>query len=331
VATLRAVEGVEMTSQQSGLVEKIAFQSGETIKKGDLMVQLSIAQDVAQLKGLKAAAKYKKAQLQRQSTLYKRRVSAKTSLDQARASYDSARADVKARQVVISQKTIRAPFSGIVGIRQIDLGQYISPGTQIVTLQSLQPLYAEFSLPQQFLPKVHKGQAVQVHVDAYPDTTFNGEITAINPKIDKGTRNFKLQATLDNDKKRLRPGMFGHAQVVLPQENQVVTLPQAAISYNPYGDTVYLVLRDGKPVMGKPGRATDADDKSGHPDAKLTVKQIFVTLGEQRGDQVAIKKGVKAGQLVVTSGQLKLKNGALIKINNSVLPANNPSPNPPEE
>lgn len=326
IASLKAVHGVEVTSEMGGLVKKISFTSGDKVKKGQLLVQLDVSQDEAQLQGLKAQEKLDRINLQRQKTLYKRRVSPKSDLDQANAQFDKSRANVAAQRALIDEKTIQAPFSGVVGIRQVDLGQYISPGTQVVTLQALQPLYLNFSLPQQDLTKVAVGQNVLFKVDSYPKRQFHAKVTAINPKVDSDTRNFQIQATLNNKQKLLRPGMFGNARVVLPAKQHVITLPQAAITYNPYGDTVYIVTRDGKPIMGQPKQA-----QKNQKQAPLKVKQVFVTLGGTRGDQVEIKKGLKEGELVVTSGQLKLKNGALIKINNTVTPANNPNPNPPEE
>lgn len=337
IASLEAAEGVEVTSEAGGLVKEITFSSGNKVQQGQLLVQLDISQDKAQLQGLEAQAKLDRINLHRQSTLYKRKVASKSALDQANAQYEQSRANVAAQKALIEKKTITAPFSGVVGIREVNLGQYISPGTQVVTLQALQPLYVDFSLPQQDLPKVKVGQSVHVTVDSYPGKSFRAKITAINPQVDTGTRNFKLQATLANKKKLLRPGMFGHAEVELPARNNVVTLPQAAISYNPYGDTVYLVTRNGKPVMGLPGKKTGKNARGQAGQAKsgqqapLKVSQVFVTLGPTRGDQVEIEKGIKPGELVVTSGQLKLKNGALIKINNSLKPSNNPNPNPPEE
>jgi membrane fusion protein, multidrug efflux system len=213
---------------------------------------------------------------------------------------------VAQQKALIAKKTIRAPFAGRLGIRQVDLGQYLPAGGSIVTLQSLDPIYVNFSVPQQDVTHLQKGQTVAVTVDAYPGVNFTGTITAINSKVDDATRNIQVQATLPNDGERLLPGMFASVDVELPQQDRFVTLPETAIVYNPYGDAVY-VLEKG-------------------PDGGLVARQQFVQLGDTRGDQVAIVKGIQPGQEVVTAGQIKLRNGSPVKVNNSIAPADSAAP-----
>lgn len=315
VGSLRAVQGVDVTTEVGGLVAKIDFNSGDHVKAGDLLVQLDISADKAQLQGLKAEAELAETTYKRDQGLIKKRAISQSQLDQDLSKLKSARAGVVQQQAMIAKKTIRAPFSGELGVRQIDLGQYVAPGTKIVTLQNLHPVYIEFSLPQQDVNDVHNGQPVTVTINAYPGVTFQGKINAIDPQVDPQTRNFKLQATIPNKDGRLRPGMFANVEVSLPTHPKYVTLPQMAISYNPYGDFVYIVTqqkgKDGKPV--------------------LTVRQQFVQTGPTRGDQVAILKGVKAGEMVVTAGQLKLKKGTPVIINNSVPVPFSPNPQVEEE
>lgn len=315
VGSLRAVQGVDVTTELGGLVAGIDFKSGDHVKAGDLLVQLDVSADKAQLQGLQAAAKLAEINYKRDETLIKKRAISQSQLEQDRSKLDSAKAAVVQQQAMIEKKTIRAPFSGELGVRQVDLGQYVAPGTEIVTLQNLQPVYVEFALPQQDINDVHRDQPVTLTVNAYPGIDFHGKINAIDPKIDPQTRNFNLQATIPNTDERLRPGMFAEVEVALPQHPQYVTLPQTAISYNPYGDFVY-VLKETKGQNGK---------------SVLTAHETFVTTGDTRGDQVAILKGIEAGDLVVTAGQLKLHEGTPVVVNNKVQPAFSPNPHPAEE
>ncbi|HET7307047.1 MAG TPA: efflux RND transporter periplasmic adaptor subunit [Gammaproteobacteria bacterium] len=315
VGSLRAVQGVDVTTELGGLVAKIDFNSGDHVKAGELLVQLDVSADKAQLQGLEAAAKLAEINYKRDKGLIKKRAISQSQLDQDLSKLESARAGVLQQKATIAKKTIRAPFDGELGVRQVDLGQYVAPGTKIVTLQNLQPIYIEFSLPQQDVNDVHSGQPVTVMVNAYPNATFEGKVNAIDPKVDPQTRNFKLQATIPNKDERLRPGMFADVQVSLPSHPKYVTLPQMAISYNPYGDFVWIVTS----TKGKDGKEA------------LTVQQQFVQTGPTRGDQVAILKGVKPGEMVVTAGQLKLKKGTPVIINNSVPVPFSPNPKVEEE
>jgi membrane fusion protein (multidrug efflux system) len=222
---------------------------------------------------------------------------------------------VQAQQALMAEKVIKAPFAGRLGIRDVDIGQYLTAGTQIVTLQQLNPLFVDFYLPQQALAQIAVGQVLDVNVDAYPDKNFPGKITSINASLDTGTRTIKVRATIQNEDLLLRPGMFTTVNIAVGQPQNLVTLPQTAISYNSYGNTIFTVV-DGKDASGK---------------ATTTAKQSFVTTGDTRGDQVAVLTGIKAGDQVVVAGALKLKNGSPVTINNTVLPTNDPNPTPPNE
>ena len=240
----------------------------------------------------------------------------KQQVDSDAATLKSDLAQVAQQQATLDYKAIRAPFAGRAGIRQVDIGQYLAPGTAIVTLQALDPIYVDFTLPQQALSEIREGQLVTATVDTFPDQNFIGKITAINPKVDVATRNIQVRATIANPDHLLLPGMYAKVTIDVGSEERYVTLPQTAVVYNPYGNTVYLVQDKGK-------------DAQGHP--QLEAQQAFVTTGPTRGDQVAILKGVDAGVTVVTAGQMKLRNGSPVIVNNSVVPANSPNPQPQEE
>jgi membrane fusion protein (multidrug efflux system) len=316
VASLRAVQGVDVTTEVAGIVKQIKFKSGDEIKAGTVLVQLEADADNAKLRGLQAQVKLAQINYDRDRGLLARRIASQAQVDTDRSQLDNARAQADQQAALVAKKTIRAPFSGRLGIRQIDVGQYLAAGANIVTLQALDPLYADFSLPQQDLSKTRVGQPITLTTNAFPDVKFEGKITAINPKVDPGTRNFAVEASLANPDHKLAPGMFGTVAVELPQQQNVITLPQTAITYNPYGDTVYVIEDKGKDGKGNP---------------KLIAQQRFVTTGETRGDQVEIEKGVKVGDQVVTSGQIKLRNGSPVTINNKVQPTNNPAPMPADK
>lgn len=321
VGSLAAVQGVTISNELAGVVEKIGFESGESAKKGALLVKLDTQAEEAQLRSLDAATELARQNLDRAKRLRESNVNAQADLDTAQAQYDQATANAQNLRAAIAKKTITAPFSGTLGIRQINLGQYLPAGTPIVSLQSLNPIYVNFTLPQQDVRDLKDGQPVTLTIDAFPGATFTGKINAFDSKIDETTRTVRVQATFDNGDGRLKPGMFGNVSVLLPTKTDVLTVPQVAVAYNPYGDVVYVIepekSKDGQPVL----------DAKGQP--ALTVRQQFVKLGETRGDQVAVLGGLKAGDEVVTAGQLKLRNGVEVQINNSVPVPNNPSPNPP--
>lgn len=313
VGSLVAVEGVTVSNELAGTIEKIEFESGDPVKQGDLLVQFNIAPDQAQLRGAEAAATLARIDLDRAKDLRAQGTNAQSDLDVAEAQYQQATASVDNLKATIAKKVITAPFSGRLGIRQVNIGQFLAVGTPIVTLQALDPLYVNFALPQQEVTGLSVGQKVQVSVDAYPGAVFTGTVSALNAKVDDATRNLTIQATLPNADGRLTPGMFASVDVLQSKEERFITLPQSAIVYNPYGNAVY-VVEQGKDDQGAP---------------VLLARQRFVQLGETRGDQVAVLKGVQVGDEIVTSGQLKLRNGAAVAINNSVMPGNDPAPTPP--
>lgn len=316
VGTLRAVRGVDISSEVSGLVEKIYFESGDKVEAGTLLVKLRSDDEVAALASLQADADLGELTYQRDLRQLKEKSVPQATVDIDWANLEKAKALVDQQKAKIEKKFIRAPFSGHLGLVEIDLGQYLSPGTVMVTLQSLDPIYFDFYLPQQQLATIKLGQEVVVTNDLYPDKTFPGKIWAINSKVDSATRNVQLRAILDNPDNILLPGMYAIIDIDLGVAQHYITLPQTAITYNPYGNTVFTVKTEGKDEQGKP---------------QMVAKQKFVTLGPTRGDQVAILSGVEDGEIVVTSGQIKLQNGSLITINNTVVPSDDPNPKPYEQ
>ncbi|HUC61056.1 MAG TPA: efflux RND transporter periplasmic adaptor subunit, partial [Alphaproteobacteria bacterium] len=272
--------------------------------------------DVAKLHSLEAVANLAQITYQRDQRQFKAQAVSQATIDTDAANLKNAEAQVDEQKAVIDKTVLKAPFAGHLGIRQVDLGQYLAAGTTIVTLQALDPLFVDFYLPQQSIDSIKPGQAVVAHVDAFPGVAFAGTIFAVNPKVDTGTRNVQVRALLKNPDHRLLPGMYATVEIDTGAVEHYVTLPQTAIAYNPYGDTVYLV------EPGKKG-----------PDGKATLEahQTFVTVGPTRGDQVAILKGVEPGATIVSAGQGKLRNGAPVAINNSVEPPNNPHPTPQEQ
>ncbi|HYB57965.1 MAG TPA: efflux RND transporter periplasmic adaptor subunit [Alphaproteobacteria bacterium] len=316
VGSLRAVSGADLSAQVAGIVSAIHFQSGADVKQGTLLLELMAADDIAKLQSLKATAALAKITLERdQKQLAAQAVSQQT-VDTDTQTLKSDEAQVAQQQALVDYKSIRAPFSGRLGIRQVDLGQYLAAGTAIVTLQSLDPIYIDFYLPQQALAQIKVGQPVSATVDTYPRTVFPGEIAAVNPKVDPATRNVQARAVLKNPELKLLPGMFATVRVEVGTPESHLTLPQTAITYNSYGSTVYIVEQKGKNAKGEP---------------MLAARQTFVTTGETRGDQVAVLSGLKAGETVVSAGGIKLHNGSPVIVNNSVQPSDNPNPSPADE
>ncbi len=316
VGSLRAVSGADLSAQVAGIVSAIHFQSGADVKQGTLLLELMAADDIAKLQSLKATAALAKITLERdQKQLAAQAVSQQT-VDTDTQTLKSDEAQVAQQQALVDYKSIRAPFSGRLGIRQVDLGQYLAAGTTIVTLQSLDPIYIDFYLPQQALAQIKVGQPVSATVDTYPRTVFPGEIAAVNPKVDPATRNVQARAVLKNPELKLLPGMFATVRVEVGTPESHLTLPQTAITYNSYGSTVYIVEQKGKNAKGEP---------------MLAARQTFVTTGETRGDQVAVLSGLKAGETVVSAGGIKLHNGSPVIVNNSVQPSDNPNPSPADE
>lgn len=311
--SLRAVQGVQVTSELGGTVAEIDFESGEKVAEGDLLLALDTSVERAQLEGRRADRKLAEQTLTRKQSLRERDLGSQAELDEARARYDSAKAAIASIRATIDKKRIEAPFDGTIGIRKVDLGQYMAPGTEIATLQALDPMYLDFDLPQATFERVHEGQAVSLTVDAYPDRTFEGEITAIDPLVDDGTRTYGVRATLDNPETRLRPGMFGQVTVNLAGSREVTTVPRTAITYNPYGDFIYVVTPKDD---GDNGGQSESDSEG----ETLVVERRNVRTGETRGDQVQIRKGLEVGERIVIAGNHKLSPGARIEIDNSQVP-----------
>ncbi len=314
IGTLRAVKGADLSLEVSGIVESISFTSGDDVAQGAPLLKLRTADDVARLQSLQAMAELSDITSQRDQKQFKMQAVSQATLDTDAANLKNARAQVAQQQAIIDKKFLRAPFAGHLGIRAVDLGQYLGPGTVIVTLQALDPIFVDFFVPQQSVDRIRLGQTVTVKVDAFKEQTFSGEISAINPKVDLGSRNVQVRATLKNADHRLIPGMYATVEIATGEPRNFITLPQTAITYNPYGDTVYVV------VDGKGG---DADGKP-----RLVARQTFITTGATRGDQVAVLKGVADGDMVVTAGQIKLHNGSTVLIDNSVTPTANAAPVP---
>ena len=312
IASITAVQGVTLTPDIPGTVREIAFESGATVAKGDLLVKLDTSTEEAQLKAVKAQLDLAVINLKRAEALWAQKTLPEAELDAARAAVAQYQANAEAIQATIEKKTIRAPFDGQLGLRQVQLGQYLEAGRPIVSLQSLAPVYAEFSLPQQELSKLATGIPVRLVSDAYPDQSFEGLLTAINPDLDASTRSVALQATFANPNRLLRPGMFARAQVLLPEEQEVLVIPATAILSAPYGDSVYVI---------EPAPATNAA-------GGLTVRQQFIRTGMTRGDFVAVQSGLKAGERVVSAGVFKLRNGMAVVENNELKPPVTETPRP---
>ncbi len=307
VGTFRAINGADLAAEVSGIVSAIHFESGREVEKDAVLVELRSEDDVAKLHAYEATAKLADITLQRDLVQLKTQAVSKATIDNDQAALDNAKAQVAAQQALIDKKTIRAPFAGMIGLRQIDLGQYLNPGAPIATLQQLDPIYVDFNLPERQLAQIAIGQKVSATVDAHPQEPMTGEILAINSKIDEASRNVQVRATFANPNHVVMPGMFARVSIAAGAANHFITLPQTAITYNPYGNTVYVVVPDDK---GKP-----------------MAKQTFITLGDTRGDQVAVLTGVKEGDEVVTAGQIKLRNGVPVIVNNDVQPTNDAAPN----
>jgi membrane fusion protein (multidrug efflux system) len=311
VGSLRAMRGADLSLEVPGVVEEISFQSGDDVQAGQVLLRLRDEDDVAKLQSLEATADLARINYERDAKLLKAQTISQAVFDNDAATLRNAKAQVAQQKAIVDKKTLRAPFAGKLGLRQVDLGQFLSAGTMIATLQSLDPIFLDFLLPQQAVAQLSVGQKVKARVDAFPDHEFVGMITAINPKVETASRNVQVRATLPNKDQKLLPGMFATVQLETGAPQRLITLPQTAVSYNPYGSLVYLV-----------------DDKTKGSDGKplLTARQVFVTTGATRGDQVAIVKGVAAGDTVVTSGQIKLRNGVPVAIDNRIVPANDPAP-----
>ncbi|HEY1264960.1 MAG TPA: efflux RND transporter periplasmic adaptor subunit [Terriglobales bacterium] len=314
IGTAAAIQGVTVSADLPGTVYKINFESGKAVHEGDVLVELDTRQEQAQLAAMEAQRDLAKINFGRMQGLVKEGVIAQSEYDNAVAQQKATEAQVGEIRATIARKTIRAPFSGILGIRQINLGQYLAAGQAIVPLQSLNPIYVNFGVPQQQTPQIKTGRRLEMTSDDFPGAKFSGRVTAVDSVVDENTRNIQVQATIANPGDRLRPGMFVQVEVGLGASRQVIELPASAISYAPYGDSVFVV--------------TDMKDKDGKP--FRGVRQTFVKIDGSRGDQVGIVSGLNPGDEVVSSGTFKLRNGAPVQVNNKIQPGNNPSPKPEE-
>jgi membrane fusion protein, multidrug efflux system len=311
VGSLRAVKGADLSLEVSGVVDAISFESGDDVKEGAVLLKLRSDDDAAKLVSLQATADLSELTYQRDLKQFKIQAVSQATLDTDVANLKNAKAQVAQQQAILDKKTLRAPFAGHLGIRAVDLGQYLGAGTTIVTLQALDPIYLDFFVPQQAIDQVRLGQDVTIRVDAFKDQTFDGKISAINPKIDTNTRNVQIRATLQNPDHKLLPGMYATVAIATGAPQNYITLPQTAIAYNPYGDTVYVVDSKAAAAGGKP---------------QQVARQTFVTTGPTRGDQVAVLKGVSEGETIVTAGQIKLHNGSPVLIDNSIAPTADAAP-----
>jgi membrane fusion protein (multidrug efflux system) len=314
IGSLRAVKGADLSVEVSGIVDSISFNSGDDVEQGALLLKLRSDDDAAKLESLEATAELNQITYDRDQKQFKLQAVSQATLDTDDANLKNAKAQAAQQQAILDKKSLRAPFAGHLGIRAVDLGQYLSAGTTIVTLQALDPVFVDFFVPQQSMDQIRLGQTVTVKIDAFKDQSFTGEISAVNPKVDPSSRNVQIRATLGNADHKLIPGMYATVDIATGAPKNYVTLPQTAITYNPYGDTVYIVDRKTDGADGKP---------------QLFARQNFVTTGPTRGDQVAVLKGINDGDEVVTAGQLKLRNGSPILIDNSITPSADAAPNVP--
>ncbi len=303
IGVLKAVNSVDVSPQVSGLVTHIFFKSGQTVSIGDPLIQLNDKVEQQELKNLEAELELAKLTNERLRTLIKRKAASQSEVDQAQAKLKQSLAQVEKTKALIGHKLIKAPFSGKLGIRTVNLGQYVSAGDKLVALESMNPLFLNFSLPEQHLQQLHPGQAVKLSVETHPNAVFSGKITAIDSTSSLKTHNILVQATIPNQDAKLYPGLFADIKVMLPVQEKVVIVPQTAVTYSLYGDSVFVVVSKKKDKKKKP---------------VLEVVQKYVTVGPRFDSKVVIRKGIKAGETVVTSGQLKLQNGSQIEINNAV-------------
>jgi membrane fusion protein, multidrug efflux system len=311
IGSLRAVKGADLSIEVSGVVDSISFNSGDDVDEGALLLKLRADDDVAKLASLKALEDLSNVTYQRDQKQLNIQAVSQATLDTDLANLKNAKANVAQQQAILDKKFLRAPFAGHLGIRAVDIGQYLGAGTVIVTLQALDPIYLDFFVPQQAVDRIRLGQQVAVKIDAFPDETFPGEVSAVNPRVDTNSRNVQVRATLKNPDHRLLPGMYATVDIATGAPQSYVTLPQTAITYSPYGDTVYVV--ESRTDNGKP---------------QLVAQQTFVTTGATRGDQVAVVKGVNEGDMIVTAGQIKLHNGSIVLIDNSIAPTADAAPLP---
>jgi len=313
IGSVSAVQGAVVSAELGGVVAEINFQSGGVAKKGDVLMRLDSSAEEAQLHTAEADLELAKANLERERDLAARKVVSKQELDTAQSTFGQKQGAVDNMRSFITKKQVRAPFDGMLGIRQVNVGQMINSGQQVVQLTALDRVYVDFALPQQNLPQLAAGYEARVHADALPGREFKGKVTAINSMVDNVTRNISLQATLDNSAHELRPGMFVKVDVILPEKSKTLVIPGSAVSYAPYGNSVFVIDKKKDPKTGKESQS---------------LRQAFVRIGEARGDFVAVTEGLKAGDVVVSTGVFKLRNGMPVVINNDLAPKPQLNPRP---
>jgi len=313
IGSVSAVQGAVVSAELGGVVAEINFQSGGVAKKGDVLMRLDSSAEEAQLHTAEADLELAKANLDRERDLAVRKVVSKQELDTAQSTFGQKQGAVDNMRAFITKKQIRAPFDGMLGIRQVNVGQMINSGQQVVQLTALDRVYVDFALPQQNLPQLAAGYEARVHADSLPGREFKGKVTAINSMVDNVTRNISLQATFDNPDHELHPGMFVKVEVILPNKSKTLVIPGSAVSYAPYGNSVFVIDNKKDPKTGKESQS---------------LRQAFVRIGEARGDFVAVTDGLKAGDVVVSTGVFKLRNGMPVVINNDLAPKPQLNPKP---
>lgn len=320
----RSVQGVEVTAEAPGMIREIYIESGKMVKSGDLLVSLNADPLKAQLKALEVSLDLAQKTYVRDKAQFAVKAVSQQTLDTDLSNLNSLKAQIAEKKANIAQRMIRAPFSGILGISYVDLGQYLNPGDKVATLQTLDPIKVSFYLPQQVISKIAKKQEIVFKTDAFPEEEFHGKITTINPKVDVDTRNIAIEAIIRNEEKKLLPGMFGKVTVDLGEEKSFLTLPKTSISFNSYGEVVYVLQPPTKEDMKKYENINKKEKKK---EKIYAANQRFVSVGDSRGDQISILKGLKAGETVVVAGQHKLKNGSHVVVDNTILPSFASKPN----
>jgi membrane fusion protein (multidrug efflux system) len=313
IGSVSAVQGAVVSTELGGIVAEIDFQNGGVAKKGDVLMRLDSSAEEAQLHTAQADLELAKANLERERDLAARKVVSKQELDAAESTFGQKQGAVDNMRSFITKKQVRAPFDGMLGIRQVNVGQMINSGQQVVQLTALDRVYVDFALPQQNIPQLATGYEARVHADALPDREFKGKVTALNSMVDTVTRNVGIQATLENPDHALVPGMFVKVEVILPEKSKTLVIPGSAVSYAPYGNSVFVIENKKDPKTGKESQS---------------LRQAFVRIGEARGDFVSVTQGLKAGETVVSTGVFKLRNGMAVTVNNDLAPKPQLNPNP---
>ncbi len=345
IGSVHPVHGADLSAELPGIVDTINFRSGQDVAAGDVIVQLRATADSANLRAARAQYDLARTTFERAKMQSAVKMISKADYESALAGLNSARAQYESMKATGEKKSVRAPFAGRLGIIMASVGQYVDAGQRIVTLQALDPIYVDFAMPQQALSQIAAGQKVNAAVDAYASTAFTGAIEAIDPKVDERTRNVAVRAAFQNPDHKLLPGMFASVSVDVGTPQRLLTLPQTAVTFNPYGETVFVIVPRGQENAPDPNAPAAAQKTSGEqkpaedkpkdaeakPDTTPVARQVFVVAGPKRGDQVAIVKGLKEGDEVVTSGQLKLRNGMPVDVDNSVQPSFDPDPKPVEQ